>query len=84
MPACWSVLVVDGKIQGPFVNLVIAGSGAFVGLAGYTLIDGLRTVKANEQKILAKKSLFGIRTRQTGIVVASLSFLGIGVYRWVN
>ncbi|KAL2071577.1 hypothetical protein VTL71DRAFT_12812 [Oculimacula yallundae] len=62
----------------------ITGAAAFAGLGAYSYFSGHSQLKAQEAKILASKSIFGMKSRQAGITSIALTLAGIGFYRLVN
>ncbi|KAH8685666.1 hypothetical protein BGZ60DRAFT_522950 [Tricladium varicosporioides] len=62
----------------------VIGATAFMGLGAYTYYSGHSQLKSQHAKILASKSIFGIKSRQAGITTIALSLAGLGFYRLVN
>ncbi|KAL3424291.1 hypothetical protein PVAG01_03572 [Phlyctema vagabunda] len=62
----------------------VTGATAFIGLGAYSYFSGHSQLKANQAKLLQNKSLFGMKSRQTGISMISFSLVGLGLYRLFN
>ncbi|TVY14410.1 hypothetical protein LARI1_G008244 [Lachnellula arida] len=62
----------------------VMGASAFIALGGYTYFSGHAQLKAQQAKILASKSMFGIKSRQAGITSIALTLAGMGFWRMVN
>ncbi|KAK6951010.1 hypothetical protein Daesc_007539 [Daldinia eschscholtzii] len=43
----------------------VVGGGAFIGLAAYSYYSGQRELEKNSARILASKSIFGMRSRRS-------------------
>ncbi|KAA8571482.1 hypothetical protein EYC84_001482 [Monilinia fructicola] len=56
----------------------------FIGLGIYSYISGQSQLKAQESKILKSKSIFGMKSRQTGITGIALTLVGMGLWRLRN
>lgn len=61
-----------------------SGSFAFIGLGVYSYFSGQSQLKAQEAKILKSKSMFGMKSRQTGITGIALTLVGMGLWRLKN
>ncbi|KAI0134453.1 hypothetical protein BJ170DRAFT_609950 [Xylariales sp. AK1849] len=59
----------------------VVGGGAFIGLAAYSYISGTSQLEKQRAKILASKSMFGIRSRRFGIAATSMGLAWLGVWR---
>ncbi|KAL7623422.1 hypothetical protein AAE478_007104 [Parahypoxylon ruwenzoriense] len=59
----------------------IVGGGAFLGLAAYSYFSGQRQLEMQQAKILASKSMFGMRSRRFGIAATSLGLAWLGIWR---
>ncbi|KAI0206959.1 hypothetical protein F4808DRAFT_15510 [Astrocystis sublimbata] len=59
----------------------VVGGGAFLGLAAYSYYSGTTQLERNEAKILASKSMFGMRSRKLGIATTSLGLAWLGIWR---
>ncbi|KAK1750860.1 hypothetical protein QBC47DRAFT_392750 [Echria macrotheca] len=62
----------------------LVGSGAFLGLAGYTYWSGHTQLQQQEARILASKSMFGMRSRRFGITGISLGLAWLGLWRFIK
>ncbi|CZS92291.1 uncharacterized protein RCO7_00784 [Rhynchosporium graminicola] len=62
----------------------ITGAAAFEGLGAYSYFSGMSQLKAQEAKILASGSMFGMRSRRAGITGIALTLAGMGFWRLVN
>ena len=60
------------------------GGSAFVGLGAYSFWTGRQQLQANRAAILRSKSMFGIKSRQTAMVVISGGLVWMGVYRLLS
>ncbi|KAG0652163.1 Transcripts altered in meiosis protein 6 [Hyphodiscus hymeniophilus] len=78
------VLAEQDKLQEDCLPCRVTGAAAFAGLGVYSYVSGHSQLKAQEAKILKSKSLFGIKTRQTGITGIALTLVGMGFWRLVN
>ncbi|CAJ2503126.1 Uu.00g105200.m01.CDS01 [Anthostomella pinea] len=54
---------------------------AFLGLAAYSYFSGQSQLEQQRVKILASKSMFGMRSRRFGIAATSMGLAWLGVYR---
>jgi len=59
----------------------LLGGGAFIGLAAYSYFSGHSQLEQQRAKIIASKSVFGLRSRRLGITGISLGLAYLGVYR---
>ncbi|CAN8106035.1 unnamed protein product [Discula destructiva] len=59
----------------------VVGGTAFIGLAGYTYMEGMSQLKRNQAQIIAKKSMIGMGPRKAGIAGISLGLFWMGIYR---
>ncbi|KAI0016010.1 hypothetical protein F4780DRAFT_783647 [Xylariomycetidae sp. FL0641] len=59
----------------------IVGGGAFLGLAAYSYYSGQSQLEQQRAKILASKSMFGMRSRKFGITATSLGLAWLGIWR---
>ncbi|KAI5860774.1 hypothetical protein GGS23DRAFT_598992 [Durotheca rogersii] len=59
----------------------IVGGGAFLGLAAYSYFSGQRQLELQRAKILASKSMLGMRSRKVGIAATSLGLAWLGIWR---
>jgi hypothetical protein len=57
------------------------GGGAFIGLAAYSYFSGNAQLERQRAKILASKSMFGMRSRKLGIATTSLGLAWLGIWR---
>ncbi|KAI0873753.1 hypothetical protein GGS24DRAFT_501453 [Hypoxylon argillaceum] len=57
------------------------GGGAFIGLAAYSYFSGNAQLERQRAKILASKSMFGMRSRRFGIATTSLGLAWLGIWR---
>ncbi|KAI9048498.1 hypothetical protein LZ554_007332 [Drepanopeziza brunnea f. sp. 'monogermtubi'] len=62
----------------------VTGAAAFMGLGAYSYFSGHSQLKAQEAKILASKSMFGMKSRQAGITTIALTLGAMGFWRLVN
>jgi len=62
----------------------IVGGGAFLGLAGYSYLSGTSQLEKNKAQIIAKRSMFGMRSRKLGITGISLGLAWLGIWRLVT
>ncbi|OIW28932.1 hypothetical protein CONLIGDRAFT_577736 [Coniochaeta ligniaria NRRL 30616] len=62
----------------------IVGGGAFLGLAAYSYLSGTSQLEKNKAQIIAKRSMFGMRSRKLGITGISLSLAYLGIWRLVK
>jgi len=60
------------------------GSGAFLGLAAYTYFSGHSQLQQQQARILASKSMFGMRSRQFGITGISIGLAWLGIWRFMK
>jgi hypothetical protein len=60
------------------------GGGAFLGLAAYSYLSGTSQLEQNRAQIMAKKSMFGMRSRKLGIAGISLGLAYLGIWRLVK
>ncbi|KAK0644475.1 hypothetical protein B0T16DRAFT_430585 [Cercophora newfieldiana] len=59
----------------------VVGGGAFLGLAAYSYLSGQSQLERQKAKILASKSMFGMRSRKLGITGISLGLAWMGLWR---
>ncbi|GAW13045.1 hypothetical protein ANO14919_024230 [Xylariales sp. No.14919] len=59
----------------------IVGGGAFLGLAAYSYLSGNAQLERQQARILASKSMFGMRSRRFGIATTSLGLAWLGIWR---
>ncbi|RYP73480.1 hypothetical protein DL770_007773 [Monosporascus sp. CRB-9-2] len=59
----------------------VVGGGAFLGLAAYSYYSGTTQLERQRAKILASKSMFGMRSRKMGIAATSLGLAWLGIWR---
>ncbi|KAI1250927.1 hypothetical protein MGN70_007988 [Eutypa lata] len=59
----------------------VVGGGAFLGLAAYSYWSGTTQLEQQRAKILASKSLLGMRSRRFGITATSLGLAWLGIWR---
>ncbi|KAI1468004.1 uncharacterized protein F4812DRAFT_428485 [Daldinia caldariorum] len=59
----------------------VVGGGAFIGLAAYSYYTGQRELEKNQARIIASKSILGMRSRRFGIAATSLGLAWLGVWR---
>ncbi|KAI1495145.1 hypothetical protein F4809DRAFT_585576 [Biscogniauxia mediterranea] len=59
----------------------IVGGGAFLGLAAYSYLSGNWQLEQQRAKILASKSMFGMRSRKLGIAATSMGLAWMGIWR---
>ncbi|MCJ1303304.1 hypothetical protein MMC08_006112 [Hypocenomyce scalaris] len=57
---------------------------AFIGLGAYSYFSGTYQLQKQQAAILKSKSMFGMRSRQAGIVGIAVAFVGMGFWRLVN
>lgn len=60
------------------------GSGAFLGLAGYSYFSGMTQLEKQRNAILQSKSMFGMRSRKAGIIGISMGLAYMGLWRAFN
>ncbi len=60
------------------------GGGAFLGLAAYSYLSGTSQLEKNKAQIIAKRSMFGMRSRKLGITGISLGLAYLGIWRLVK
>lgn len=58
-----------------------AGGSAFLGLAAYSYFSGHAQLEKQKARILASKSMFGMRSRRLGITGISLGLAWLGIWR---
>ncbi|KAH8170506.1 hypothetical protein LIA77_09287 [Sarocladium implicatum] len=59
----------------------VVGSGAFLGLAGYSYFSGMAQLERNQQALLQKKTMFGMKSRKAGVIGISLGLAYLGLWR---
>ncbi|KAK0614992.1 hypothetical protein B0T17DRAFT_498086 [Bombardia bombarda] len=59
----------------------VVGATAFGGLGAYSYFSGLHHLEQNRAKIIASKSMFGMRSRRFGITGISLGLAFMGFWR---
>ncbi|KEY65025.1 hypothetical protein S7711_07361 [Stachybotrys chartarum IBT 7711] len=59
----------------------VVGSGMFFGLGAYSYFSGMSQLEKQRALILQSKSMFGMKTRQAGIVGISFAFVWMGLWR---
>ncbi|KAI4863074.1 hypothetical protein F4820DRAFT_428241 [Hypoxylon rubiginosum] len=59
----------------------VIGGGAFLGLAAYSYLSGQRELEKNRAQIIAKKAMFGMRSRRFGIAATSMGLAWLGIWR---
>lgn len=64
--------------------IVTLGAAAFMGLGAYSYFSGHSQLQAQQAKILASKSMFGMKSRRAGITGIALSLGMMGFWRLVN
>lgn len=62
----------------------VTGAAAFMGLGAYSYFSGHSQLKAQQAKIIASRSMFGMRSRQAGITSIALGLGLMGFWRLVN
>ncbi|KAE8445322.1 hypothetical protein EG329_013560 [Mollisiaceae sp. DMI_Dod_QoI] len=62
----------------------LTGAAAFMGLGAYSYFSGHSQLKAQQAKILASKSMFGMKSRQAGITGIAMTLGLMGFWRLVN
>ncbi|KAK0616297.1 hypothetical protein B0T14DRAFT_244314 [Immersiella caudata] len=60
----------------------LVGGGAFLGLGAYTYFSGHSQLEQQKARILASKSMFGMRSRRMGITGISLGLAWMGLWRF--
>lgn len=55
-----------------------------MGLGVYTYFSGHAQLRAQQTKILQSKSMFGMKSRQSGITTIAITLGLMGFYRLVN
>lgn len=60
------------------------GAAAFIGLGAYSYWSGHKQLREQQAKILASKSMFGMKSRQAGITGIAAALVCAGLYRFVN
>ncbi|KAF4508000.1 hypothetical protein G6O67_004438 [Ophiocordyceps sinensis] len=63
------------------LSCTIVGNSAFFGLAGYSYLSGMSQLERQRAAILKSRSVFGMRSRQAGIVGISLGLAWMGLWR---
>ncbi|ROT35662.1 hypothetical protein SODALDRAFT_381811 [Sodiomyces alkalinus F11] len=59
----------------------VIGGGAFLALAGYNYVSGNAHLRRQQQAILQSKSMFGMRSRKSGVAGISLGLAYLGIWR---
>ncbi|KAI1173111.1 hypothetical protein F4777DRAFT_581234 [Nemania sp. FL0916] len=59
----------------------LVGGTTFLGLAAYSYFSGTAQIERQRAKILASKSMFGMRSRKFGIATTSLGLAWLGIWR---
>ncbi|KAI1184334.1 hypothetical protein F5B17DRAFT_433670 [Nemania serpens] len=59
----------------------VVGGSAFLGLAAYSYYSGNAQLEQQRAKVLASKSMFGMRSRKFGIATTSLGLAWLGIWR---
>ncbi|KAK3937919.1 hypothetical protein QBC46DRAFT_293390 [Diplogelasinospora grovesii] len=62
----------------------VVGGGAFLGLAAYSYFSGQSQLEKQRAKIIASKSMFGMRSRSLAITGISLGLAWLGIWRLVK
>ncbi|KAF4306865.1 hypothetical protein GTA08_BOTSDO04904 [Botryosphaeria dothidea] len=62
----------------------VMGASAFIGLGIYSYLSGHSQLRQERARILASKSLLGLRARKASITGLAATLVGLGVYRLVN
>ncbi|KAK0385062.1 hypothetical protein NLU13_7540 [Sarocladium strictum] len=62
----------------------VVGSGAFFGLAAYSYFSGMSQLERNQQTLLQKKTLFGMKSRKAGVIGISLGLAYLGLWRAIK
>lgn len=52
-----------------------------MGLAAYSYLSGTAQLERNKAQIIAKKSMFGMKSRKLGITGISLGLAWLGIWR---
>ncbi|KAH9885207.1 hypothetical protein F4778DRAFT_516815 [Xylariomycetidae sp. FL2044] len=63
------------------ISCRLVGGSAFLGLAAYSYWSGQRQLEQQQAKILASKSMFGMRSRKFGIAATSVGLAWLGIWR---
>ena len=63
---------------------MILGGVTFIGLGAYSYFSGMHHLEKQRAAILKSGSRFGFQPRQFGIVGIAMSFVGLGLYRFIN
>lgn len=68
----------------PLTHARTPGASAFIGLGIYSYLSGHSQLRQERARILASKSLLGLRARKASITGLAATLVGLGVYRLVN
>ena len=77
----WLVLAISNDMP---LTLRCLGASAFIGLGTYSYFSGRYQLRRQEAAILKSGSMFGMRTRQTGISGIAAVLIGMGLWRLIN
>jgi hypothetical protein len=72
------------KIQDDCLPCRVTGAAAFVGLGVYSYYSGHAQLLAQQKAIAKSGSMFGLKSRQTGITGIAVTLVGMGLWRLVN
>ncbi|KAL2202890.1 hypothetical protein CC79DRAFT_1373037 [Sarocladium strictum] len=62
----------------------VVGSGAFFGLATYSYFSGMSQLERNQQLLLQRKTMFGMKSRKAGVIGISLGLAYLGLWRAIK
>lgn len=62
----------------------VTGATAFAGLGIYSYYSGHAQLLAQQKAIAKSGSMFGLKSRQTGITGIAITLVGMGLWRLVN
>ncbi|OAF54530.1 hypothetical protein VC83_09252 [Pseudogymnoascus destructans] len=62
----------------------VTGAAAFAGLGIYSYYSGHAQLLAQQKAIAKSGSMFGLKSRQTGITGIAITLVGMGLWRLVN
>lgn len=62
----------------------VTGAAAFIGLGTYSYFSGHSQLLAQQTAIAKSGSMFGLKSRQTGITGIAATLVGMGLWRLLN
>jgi hypothetical protein len=72
------------QIQDDCLPCRVIGASAFIGLGVYSYYSGHAQLLAQQKAIAKSASMFGLKSRQTGITGIAATLVGMGLWRLVN